>query len=95
MFFQHLAVSVSLLALGIGSGFLLWGMRNTGKGIWFANFIGSVITILATLSVVCSIYSSVAYGRKCDCSKFMEKHKVTDKDANSGKKEYKLFNPIE
>lgn len=59
MFFFHSAVSLGLIALACGVALLIWSMRHEGKGTCLAKFFGYVITIIAALGIICSIYSAV------------------------------------
>lgn len=61
MFLLDLAFAAELIALGVGVGFLVWAYRNEGAGIALAKVFGYIITIAATLGLLCTIYYGTTY----------------------------------
>jgi hypothetical protein len=59
MFLFHAAISLGLIALASGTALLVWAMRNQGAGTSVAKVFGYIVVILASLSILCSIYSAV------------------------------------
>jgi hypothetical protein len=61
MFLFHIALALELIALVIGSVFLL---HVKTKGEWknkWTLFVGYFVVALAAISILCSIYSSFKY----------------------------------
>lgn len=75
MFMIDFTVAVELIALGIGAAFLVWAYRNNGKGIGTAKVFGYIITIVAALVLICTIYYGIAYSTK-GCFKSSGMHKA-------------------
>lgn len=61
MFQADLAFSVELLAIGLGVGFIIWGIRYEGAGANLAKVTGYFIAILAFLSLLCTSYYTIRY----------------------------------
>lgn len=61
MFIFHVAITVGLVALSLGTSLLIWGLRNEGAGIQLAKVIGSLVAIFAVLSMLCSAYYVTKY----------------------------------
>lgn len=64
VFMFDFAVSTGLIALGVGAGFLVWARRNQGAGTLIAHLFGFIITILAILTLYCSIHHGYRYWSK-------------------------------
>ena len=64
MFMLDMAFATQLLALGLGTALLIWAYRNKGVGVAFAKAIGYIITVLALLTMLCSLYYGFKYWGK-------------------------------
>jgi hypothetical protein len=64
MFTFHIAQALSLMALGLGVGFIVWAGRNQGSGAGALKFFGYIIAILSVLNIACNSYTSYKYWQK-------------------------------
>ena len=64
VFFLGLVIAVELIALGVGSGFLIWAYRHDGAGRGFAKVIGYIITIAVSLMLICTVLHTFKYASK-------------------------------
>lgn len=49
VFLAHIVLVLALMALAVGTGFVIWGMRNQGKGVALAKIVGIIIIILSII----------------------------------------------
>lgn len=61
MFLFHIALSAGLLAFGLGTCILIWSYRDTGKCIFTAKIVGWLISVAASISILCTIYFGILY----------------------------------
>ncbi len=61
MFIFHVAITVGLIAFSSGISLLIWGLRNEGAAIQLAKVVGSLVAILAVISMLCSTYYVIKY----------------------------------
>ncbi|HSW71485.1 MAG TPA: hypothetical protein VLH77_05850 [Gammaproteobacteria bacterium] len=64
MAMMHIAFGLDLIALALGTGLLVWAMKNPGKGSWLGKLFGAIVVILSVISIVCLISCAVKGG---DC----------------------------
>lgn len=67
MFLFHIAFSAGLLALGLGTCILIWGHRDPGTCARSAKLVGWVISIAASISIVCTVYFGFLYWFQGEC----------------------------
>ncbi|QLH42418.1 MAG: hypothetical protein HWD59_06670 [Coxiellaceae bacterium] len=61
MFTFHSAIALALIAIALGIGLFIWGMRQEGVGASLAKIVGILIAIVAAVDILCSIYYAVKY----------------------------------
>ncbi|HEV2613481.1 MAG TPA: hypothetical protein VGV92_02100 [Gammaproteobacteria bacterium] len=59
MFLFHSAMMLTLIALALGVGLVVWAARNKGQGVGFAKGFGWLIIIIAIVGSLCSDYFAV------------------------------------
>lgn len=66
MMFTGITISFGLVALACGIALLIWAMRNEGKGVSLAKLFGYVISMVAFLVIVVTIFLSAfeSFGMK-------------------------------
>lgn len=64
MFLLDIAFGVELLALGLGAAFLIWSLRNQGKGIVAAKCCGIIILFLSIGALICTSFYGTTYWLK-------------------------------
>jgi uncharacterized membrane protein YfcA len=61
MFLLHIAIGVELIALTLGTIFLMHVKMKTDWRNGWTLFVGYLVVILAALSLICTLYSSLKY----------------------------------
>lgn len=56
MFITHTNLSLEFIALAVGTALIIWAVQNKGDGSALATFVGSIIFIFMSLSVVFTLY---------------------------------------
>lgn len=57
MFISHSNLPLEFLALAVGTALIIWALQNKGDGSALATFVGAIIFIFMSLSVVVTLYS--------------------------------------
>ena len=55
-FMTYTNLPLEFLALAAGAALIIWAVQNKGDGSALATFVGSIIFIFMSLSVVCTLY---------------------------------------
>lgn len=61
MFLFHTAMALGLIAFSLGLSLIVWGLRNEGAGVQLAKVLGSLVAIIAMISMLCSSYYVIKY----------------------------------
>ena len=61
MFFLDSAFALDLIALTLGAGLVYFSVQNKGPGAFFAKVIGSLVFILALLTLIFTSYFGTTY----------------------------------
>lgn len=59
MFLFHTSLTLAYIALALGTGLILWSLRNKGEGKTFAKVMGCVVFIFSLLSILCTSYYGI------------------------------------
>ena len=84
MFSFHIALATSLIALASGIALLGWAKKFEGGCRFWCNLFGFIITILAILSVACTLWTGVQLwkGGYLEGPKMMEMMEQNTGEAN-------------
>lgn len=63
MILFHIAIALTLIALGLGAAFLLWADGARGGVRTFAKIMGYIIGIIAAISLICTFISMLKYAK--------------------------------
>lgn len=63
MFLFHISIALTLIALGLGVAFLLWGNTARGGARTLALTFGYIIGIIAAITLICSFIAYMKYAR--------------------------------
>lgn len=55
-FITHTNLPLELIALAVGAALIIWAVQNKGDGSVLATFVGVIIFIFMSMSVVCTLY---------------------------------------
>jgi di/tricarboxylate transporter len=61
MFMLNTSLSLQIIALVAAAFLLSWGLHKKGEGTRVAKFFGFIATVIALLSLVCSLYFTVKF----------------------------------
>lgn len=61
MFSFHVATALLFIAFGLGIAFIAWSIRNQGEGVKLVRVTGYIISILAVLGYLCSLFYGIKY----------------------------------
>lgn len=61
MFLFHTAMTLGLIAFSLGVSLIIWGLRNQGAGVQLARVLGSLVVIIAVISMLCSSFYVIKY----------------------------------
>lgn len=64
MILMHIVYGLDLIALTMGTGLLVWAIKNPGKGSWLGKLFGVIVMVLSIISIAC-IYSCALRGGEC------------------------------
>ena len=64
MIVMHIAYGLDLIALAMGTGLLVWSMKNPGKGSAIGKLFGALVMIFSIISILC-MFSCAMKGGEC------------------------------
>lgn len=60
----HVSFSLQLIALTLGIALFIWSLNGDKKGAWLGKLFGFLITVIAFISVACSVYTGAVLWSK-------------------------------
>lgn len=54
MMLMHIVYGLDLIALSLGTGLLVFSIKNPGSGSWLGKLFGVIVMILSIVSIVCT-----------------------------------------
>lgn len=84
IFMLHGILALQLLALTGGVTLLIWSLRSEGAGMRLAKFFGFLITVLASISVLCSLYFTFVFWKDTShLERYMQMQESSDTATSS------------